>query len=64
MLVAFRCAGQTSGCEAVAHAMHEIFDEEETDAVLLVDASYAFCDVARSAEVAILIMRSAHNLFS
>ena len=49
MLVAFRCAGQTSGCEAVAHAMHEIFNEEETDAVLLVDASYAFNSLNRIA---------------
>ena len=32
------CAGQQLGCEAAAHAMAEIFREEETDAVLLIDA--------------------------
>ena len=36
------CAGQKSGCEAAAHAMREIYQEEETDAVLLIDASNAF----------------------
>ena len=33
-------AGLPSGCEAAAHAMEEIFQEEETDAIiLLVDAT-------------------------
>ena len=36
------CAGQPSGCEAAAHAMRELFEEEETDAVLFVDAANAF----------------------
>ena len=36
------CAGQKSGCEAAVHAMSELFKEEETDALLLVDASNAF----------------------
>ena len=35
------CAGHKSGSEAVIHAMHNIFDANETDAVLLVDASNA-----------------------
>ena len=35
------CAGQKAGCEAAAHAMKEIFEEEGTDAVLFVDASNA-----------------------
>ena len=36
------CAGQPAGCEAATHAMNDIFEEEETDAILLVDASNAF----------------------
>ena len=31
-----------AGCEAAAHAMREIYDDEDTEAVLLVDASNAF----------------------
>ena len=36
------CAGQAGGCEATVHAMSDIFEEEETDALLLVDADNAF----------------------
>ncbi|XP_074616679.1 uncharacterized protein LOC141876075 [Acropora palmata] len=36
------CAGQTSGSEAAIHAMHTIFESDDTDAVLLMDASNAF----------------------
>ena len=43
------CAGQKSGCEAAAHAMREIYQEEETDAILLVDASNAFNCLNREA---------------
>ena len=43
------CAGQKAGCEAAAHAMREIFEEEETDAVLFVDASNAFNSLNRNA---------------
>ena len=43
------CAGQKSGCEAAAHAMADIFSEEETDAILLVDASNAFNSLNRKA---------------
>ena len=32
------CADLRSGSEAAVHAMHSIFEEEETDAVLLIDA--------------------------
>ena len=41
------CAGQKAGCEAAAHAMRSIYEEEETDAVLLVDASNAFNSLNR-----------------
>ena len=35
------CAGQKSGSEAAIHAMREIFEADETDAALLIDASNA-----------------------
>ena len=43
------CAGQKSGCEAAAHAMREIYEEESTDAVLMIDASNAFNCLNRQA---------------
>ncbi len=43
------CAGQNSGCEAAAHAMQDIYEEEETDGVLLIDASNAFNTLNREA---------------
>ena len=43
------CAGQASGCEAAAHAMRDIFGEEETDGVLLIDATNAFNTLNRNA---------------
>ena len=36
------CAGQASGCEAAVHAIGDIFDEQSTDALFLVDADNAF----------------------
>ena len=43
------CAGQRAGCEAAAHAMGDIFQEENTDAVLFIDASNAFNTLNRTA---------------
>ena len=43
------CAGQKSGCEAAAHAIREIYEEECTDAVLMIDASNAFNCLNREA---------------
>ena len=43
------CAGQKAGCEAAAHAMGDIFNEENTDAVLFIDASNAFNALNRKA---------------
>ena len=36
------CAGHKSGCEAAIYAMHNIFEVDERDAVLLIYASNAF----------------------
>lgn len=41
------CAGQQSGCETAVHAMRQIFEQQETDAILLVDASNAFNSMNR-----------------
>ena len=36
------CAGQDAGCEAAVHAMSCMFEEDNTEAMLFVDASNAF----------------------
>ena len=41
------CAGHESGCEAAIHAMSQVFNEEDSEAVLLIDASNAFNAVNR-----------------
>jgi len=42
------CGGQEGGCEAAIHAMRTIFEDDETDAVLLIDAANAFNSINRS----------------
>jgi len=41
------CAGQLSGVEAAVHAVRKVFEDENTEAVLLVDASNAFNSLNR-----------------
>ena len=36
------CTGQQGGCEAAVHAMSLVFQDPNTEAVLLVDATNAF----------------------
>ena len=43
------CAGHKSGSEAAIHAMHNIFESDETDAALLIDPSNAFNSLNRAA---------------
>ena len=41
------CASHESGCEPAIHAMSQIFNEEDLQAVLLIDVSNAFNAVSR-----------------
>ena len=41
------CPGHESGCEAAIHAMSQIFNEEDLEAVFLIDPSNAFNAVNR-----------------
>ena len=41
------CAGQDGGCEAAVHAMKLIFQDQDTEAALLVDATNAFNSINR-----------------
>ena len=43
------CAGQDADVEASIYAMHDLFQEDETEAVLLVDAENAFSSINRKA---------------
>ena len=43
------CSGQKTGSEAAIHTMREIFEADETDAALLIDASNAFNSLNRAA---------------
>ncbi len=43
------CAGQDAGCEAAVHAINQIFDNEDTEAIIMVDASNAFNCLNRQA---------------
>ena len=36
------CAGQDAGCEVAVHAMEHVFADEDTEAMILVDASNVF----------------------
>jgi len=41
------CGGHLSGCEAAVHAMQQIYESFETEAIILVDASNAFNSLNR-----------------
>lgn len=43
------CAGQEAGCEAPVHAMRTIFGSDDTEAMILVDATNAFNRLNRQA---------------
>ena len=42
------CAGYKSGSEAAIHAMHNILEADNTDALLLIDASNEFDSLNRT----------------
>ena len=43
------CAGHEAGCEAAVHTMKEIYSHDDTEAILLVDATNAFNVINRQA---------------
>ena len=43
------CAGQKAGSEAAIHAIYDVYQQDETDAVLLVDADNAFNSINKKA---------------
>jgi len=45
------CAGQQAGCEAAIHAMRNIYEEPDCQAVLMVDATNAFNNINRKATI-------------
>ena len=45
------CAGHSAGAEAAIHAMSQVFDEEGTEGVLLIDATNAFDQITRAVTV-------------
>ena len=53
------CAGHDAGCEAAVHAMAQIFDDKETEAMIFVDASNAFNRLKR--QVALRNTRTARR---
>ena len=42
------CAGQRAGCEAAEHALSPMFSEDDSDAILSVDAYNAFNRINRN----------------
>ena len=45
------CAGQNAGAEAAIHAMHDIYENKDTEAILLIDAENAFNSINRAAMI-------------
>ena len=43
------CVGQPGGCEAAIHAMRSIYEDDNTDALLLIDAANAFNSLNKEA---------------
>ena len=41
------CTGQKAGSEAAIHGMHEMFDDNKTEKILLVDAENAYKTISR-----------------
>ena len=57
------CADHSAGSEAAIHAMSQVFVEEGTDGILLIDASNAFNQMNRSVAFIINTYRSPSRLF-
>lgn len=52
------CAGHQSGCEAAVHAMRTLFNDPETEAIIMVDATNAFNSLSRQNA-----LRNIHHLY-
>ena len=50
------CAGQEIECESLVHAIHEVYEDQSSGAVLLVDASNAFNSINRNVFLHITII--------
>ena len=52
------CAGLEGGCEPLIHAMREIFNEDDTEGILLVDTANAINNLNRKAALHNMQFRS------
>ena len=50
------CAGQEAGAEVAIHAMHNIYETEECEAVLLIDTENVFYSINRKAMLNNILM--------
>ena len=57
------CAAQPAGCESAIHAITEIFKEDETDGLLLIDAENAFNSLNRSVSIKVICYWWTRNSF-
>ena len=46
------CVGQKSGCKAAVHALNDIYEQDSTEGVLLIDALNTFNSLNRKATLA------------
>ena len=42
------CGGQVAGSEAAIHAMHDVFNDDNTEGILVIDAENAFNSINRN----------------
>ena len=57
------CAGQNAGAEVAVHAMKNLFEKEDTEAVLLVDTNNAFNRINRQAAHQYSLSIIQHNTY-
>ena len=60
------CAGQEAGSEGAIHAIYDVYQQDETEAVLLVNADNAFNSINRKAmlhNISITYLPSNNNIY-